>query len=63
MTPKAGIYAYPGGAVYCATKAAVKMLSDGIRMDTIATDISRIQMIVHIKLLMIIYIYQPCIQV
>ncbi|MDU1260587.1 MAG: SDR family NAD(P)-dependent oxidoreductase [Veillonella sp.] len=35
----AGIYAYPGGAVYCATKAAVKMLADGIRMDTIATDI------------------------
>ena len=27
------------GAVYCATKAAVKTLSDGIRMDTIATDI------------------------
>ncbi|MDU4444411.1 MAG: SDR family NAD(P)-dependent oxidoreductase [Veillonella sp.] len=26
-------------AVYCATKAAVKMLADGIRMDTIATDI------------------------
>ena len=24
---------------YCATKAAVKMLADGIRMDTIATDI------------------------
>ena len=24
------LYAYPGGAVYCATKAAVKMLSDGI---------------------------------
>ena len=29
----------PGGAVYCATKAAIKMLADGIRMDTIATDI------------------------
>ena len=39
MGSTAGIYAYPGGAVYCATKAAVKMLSDGIRMDTIATDI------------------------
>ena len=25
----------PVGAVYCATKAAVKMLSDGIRMDTV----------------------------
>ncbi|ETS92675.1 MULTISPECIES: SDR family NAD(P)-dependent oxidoreductase [Veillonella] len=39
MGSTAGIYAYPGGAVYCATKAAVKTLSDGIRMDTIATDI------------------------
>lgn len=39
MGSTAGIYAYPGGAVYCATKAAVKMLADGIRMDTIATDI------------------------
>lgn len=35
----AGIYAYPKGAVYCSTKAAVKALSDGIRMDTMATDI------------------------
>ena len=39
MGSTAGIYAYPGGAVYCATKAAVKMLADGIRMDTIAADI------------------------
>jgi len=39
MGSTAGIYAYPGGAVYCATKAAIKMLADGIRMDTIATDI------------------------
>ena len=39
MGSTAGIYAYPGGAVYCATKAAVKMLADGIRMDAIATDI------------------------
>ena len=39
MGSTAGIYAYPGGAVYCATKAAVKNLSDGIRMYTIATDI------------------------
>ena len=39
MGSTAGIYAYPGGAVYCATKTAVKMLADGIRMDTIATDI------------------------
>ena len=35
----AGIYAYAGGAVYCATKSAVKTLSDGIRIDTIDTDI------------------------
>jgi len=39
MGSTAGIYAYPNGAVYCATKAAVKTLGDGIRMDTIATDI------------------------
>lgn len=31
----AGIAAYPRGAVYCATKAAVKILSDGLRMDTV----------------------------
>ena len=35
----AGIYAYAKGAVYCATKAAVKTLSDGIRIDTIASNI------------------------
>ena len=35
----AGIYAYAKGAVYCATKAAVKTLSDGIRIDTIESDI------------------------
>ena len=29
----AGDAAYPGGSVYCATKAAVKVLSDGLRMD------------------------------
>ncbi len=33
----AGIHAYPGGAVYCATKAAVKFLSDGLRMDAVDT--------------------------
>jgi len=31
----AGIFAYPGGAVYCATKAAVKFISDGLRMDVV----------------------------
>ena len=36
---KAGIYAYAGAAVYSATKAAVKTFSDGLRIDTIATDI------------------------
>ncbi len=29
----AGVAAYPNGAVYCATKAAVKSLTDGIRLD------------------------------
>lgn len=33
----AGIHAYPGGAVYCATKAAVKFISDGLRMDAVDT--------------------------
>ena len=35
----AGIYAYAKGAVYCATNAAAKTLSDGIRIDTIESDI------------------------
>ncbi len=35
----AGIYAYAGAAVYAATKAAVKVLSDGIRIDTIEKNI------------------------
>jgi NADP-dependent 3-hydroxy acid dehydrogenase YdfG len=33
----AGDAAYPGGSVYCATKAAVKILSDGLRMDLMHT--------------------------
>ena len=33
MGSLAGLGAYPGGNVYCATKAAVRMLSDGMRMD------------------------------
>ncbi|MDR3590693.1 MAG: SDR family NAD(P)-dependent oxidoreductase [Negativicutes bacterium] len=35
----AGIHAYPGGAVYCATKAAVRFISDGLRMDVVDTPI------------------------
>lgn len=39
MGSTAGIYAYAGAAVYAATKAAVKVLSDGIRIDTIEKNI------------------------
>ncbi len=35
----AGDAAYPGGSVYCATKAAVKVLSDGLRMDLVDTSL------------------------
>lgn len=35
----AGIHAYPEGAVYCATKAAVRFISDGLRMDVVDTPI------------------------
>jgi len=35
----AGVAAYPNGAVYCGVKAAVKLISDGIRMDTVDTPI------------------------
>ena len=33
----AGDGAYPGGSDYCATKAAVKGRSDGLRMDLVET--------------------------
>ncbi|HQO09660.1 MAG TPA: SDR family NAD(P)-dependent oxidoreductase [Clostridiales bacterium] len=35
----AGTAAYPNGAVYCGVKAAVKLISDGLRMDTVDTPI------------------------
>lgn len=35
----AGDAAYAGGAVYCATKAAVKILSDGLRIDLVHTPV------------------------
>lgn len=35
----AGDAVYPGGNVYCATKAAVKALSDGLRIDVASTAI------------------------
>ena len=35
----AGIMAYPNGSVYCATKAAVRVLSDGLRMDLVDTEV------------------------
>lgn len=35
----AGRWVYPGGAVYCATKFAVRALSEGLRMDLLGTPI------------------------
>jgi NADP-dependent 3-hydroxy acid dehydrogenase YdfG len=35
----AGIQTYPGGNVYCASKAAVRVISDGLRMDLLGTPI------------------------
>lgn len=35
----AGIAAYPNGAVYCGVKAAVRLISDGLRMDTVDTPV------------------------
>ncbi|MGE0527317.1 MAG: SDR family NAD(P)-dependent oxidoreductase, partial [Bdellovibrionales bacterium] len=35
----AGRWVYPGGGVYCATKFAVRALSEGLRMDLLGTPI------------------------
>lgn len=35
----AGRWVYPGGAVYCASKFAVRALSEGLRMDLLGTNI------------------------
>lgn len=35
----AGVAAYPNGSVYCGVKAAVRLISDGIRMDTVDTPV------------------------
>ena len=35
----AGEVTYPGGAVYCATKAAERSLSEGLRMDVLGTPV------------------------
>jgi 3-hydroxy acid dehydrogenase / malonic semialdehyde reductase len=35
----AGRWTYPGGGVYCATKAAVRVLSEGLRMDLMGKNI------------------------
>jgi NADP-dependent 3-hydroxy acid dehydrogenase YdfG len=35
----AGRWVYPGGGVYCATKFAVRAISEGLRMDLIGTNV------------------------
>jgi 3-hydroxy acid dehydrogenase / malonic semialdehyde reductase len=35
----AGELAYPGGSVYCGTKAAVKLINDGLRADLMGTPV------------------------
>jgi NADP-dependent 3-hydroxy acid dehydrogenase YdfG len=35
----AGVIAYPNGAVYCGSKAAVHMINDGLREDLLGTPI------------------------
>jgi 3-hydroxy acid dehydrogenase / malonic semialdehyde reductase len=35
----AGRQTYPGGSVYCATKAAVRSLSEGLKLDLVGTPV------------------------
>ena len=35
----AGRWSYPGGGVYCATKAAVRAITEGLRMDVMGTGV------------------------
>lgn len=39
LTSTAAELAYPGGNVYCGTKAAVKLISDGLRQDLMGTPV------------------------
>ncbi len=39
MGSVAGRHAYPGGTVYCSTKAAVKMLAEGLKIDLHGTGV------------------------
>ena len=48
----AGTQAYPNGTVYCATKAAVKFISDGLRMELVDKPIR----VMEIKIRQIIFI-------
>lgn len=37
-----GYQTYPGGNVYCAAKAAVKLISEGLKQDLLGTNTSRL---------------------
>lgn len=39
LTSTAGELAYPGGNVYCGSKAAVKLINDGLRQDLMGTPV------------------------